>query len=684
MKVYTNDGMIPFKLQMIEVDELDTLQVGETAGGNDTVWNMIHYDVQLFGGVVLHQGKIAEMATGEGKTLVATLPVFLNALTGNGVHVVTVNDYLAKRDSEWMGPLYMFHGLSVDCIDKHQPNSDARRRAYLADITFGTNNEFGFDYLRDNMATNPKDLVQRAHNYAIVDEVDSVLIDDARTPLIISGPVPKGDDQLFEQYQPLVEKLVGVQRQLATQYLAEAKQMIASGDKEKVEQGFLQLYRSHKALPKNKPLIKYLSEQGIKSGMLKTEEIYMENNNKRMPEAVEPLYFVVDEKLNSVDLTDKGFAWLSKATSDPDLFVMPDITSAMSALETDSSLTDEERVMKKDQLYSDYAVKSERMHTLQQLLKAYTMFNRDDEYVIIDGEVKIVDEQTGRIMDGRRWSDGLHQAVEAKEHVKVQAATQTFATITLQNYFRMYHKLAGMTGTAVTEAGEFWDIYKLDVVEIPTNRPIARKDMNDRVYKTQREKYKAVIEEIEMLIKAGRPVLVGTTSVEIRQLCKTLDVEYHVIKTKIGEIVFEERKESSPCALCAKMRKGALNDYARQIGCNKVAYAHHMDDIIETMFLSMFYEGQFYSFAPVTHLDRSGITVIRPLMYVPEANVIGFLHKYHLPLVKNPCPADGETKREYVKQLVRQINLENPGVKKRIFHAICTGRIEGWNINGKQ
>ena len=489
-----------------------------TAGGNDTVWNMIHYDVQLFGGVVLHQGKIAEMATGEGKTLVATLPVFLNALTGNGVHVVTVNDYLAKRDSEWMGPLYMFHGLSVDCIDKHQPNSDARRRAYLADITFGTNNEFGFDYLRDNMATNPKDLVQRAHNYAIVDEVDSVLIDDARTPLIISGPVPKGDDQLFEQYQPLVEKLVGVQRQLATQYLAEAKQMIASGDKEKVEQGFLQLYRSHKALPKNKPLIKYLSEQGIKSGMLKTEEIYMENNNKRMPEAVEPLYFVVDEKLNSVDLTDKGFAWLSKATSDPELFVMPDITSAMSALETDSSLTDEERVMKKDQLYSDYAVKSERMHTLQQLLKAYTMFNRDDEYVIIDGEVKIVDEQTGRIMDGRRWSDGLHQAVEAKEHVKVQAATQTFATITLQNYFRMYHKLAGMTGTAVTEAGEFWDIYKLDVVEIPTNRPIARKDMNDRVYKTQREKYKAVIEEIEMLIKAGRPVLVGTTSVEISEM----------------------------------------------------------------------------------------------------------------------------------------------------------------------
>ena len=509
------------------------------AGGNDTVWNMIHYDVQLFGGVVLHQGKIAEMATGEGKTLVATLPVFLNALTGNGVHVVTVNDYLAKRDSEWMGPLYMFHGLSVDCIDKHQPNSEARRRAYLADITFGTNNEFGFDYLRDNMATNPKDLVQRAHNYAIVDEVDSVLIDDARTPLIISGPVPKGDDQLFEQYQPLVERLVGVQRQLATQYLAEAKQMIASGDKDKVEEGFLQLYRSHKALPKNKPLIKFLSEQGIKSGMLKTEEIYMENNNKRMPEAVEPLYFVVDEKLNSVDLTDKGFAWLASATSDPDLFVMPDITSEMASLEADTSLTDEERVMKKDQFYTEYAVKSERMHTLQQLLKAYTMFNRDDEYVVIDGEVKIVDEQTGRIMDGRRWSDGLHQAVEAKEHVKVQAATQTFATITLQNYFRMYHKLAGMTGTAVTEAGEFWSIYKLDVVEIPTNRPVARIDMNDRVYKTQREKYKAVIEEIEKLIQAGRPVLVGTTSVEISEMLSKMlqmrKIPHNVLNAKLHQ-----------------------------------------------------------------------------------------------------------------------------------------------------
>ena len=469
------------------------------AGGNDTKWNMIHYDVQLFGGVVLHQGKIAEMATGEGKTLVATLPVFLNALTGNGVHVVTVNDYLAKRDSEWMGPLYMFHGLSVDCIDKHQPNSEARRKAYQADITFGTNNEFGFDYLRDNMAVSPEDLVQRSHNYAIVDEVDSVLIDDARTPLIISGPVPKGDDQMYEQYQPLVEKLVNVQRQLATKYLAEAKQLISEGsNKDDVTKGFLQLFRSHKALPKNKPLIKYLSETGIKAGMLKTEAYYMENNNKLMPEATDPLYFVVDEKQKSVDLTDKGNDWIAEQVHDPSLFVLPDITSQLSALEADNSLSEEDKLNKKDELLTDYAIKSERVHTIQQLLKAYTMFNRDDEYVVLDGEVKIVDEQTGRIMEGRRWSDGLHQAVEAKEHVKVEAATQTFATITLQNYFRMYHKLAGMTGTASTEAGEFWDIYKLDVVEIPTNRPVIRNDMNDRVYKTKREKYKAVIEEIDL------------------------------------------------------------------------------------------------------------------------------------------------------------------------------------------
>ena len=493
-----------------------------TAGGNDLPWEMVHYDVQLFGGTVLHQGKIAEMATGEGKTLVATLPVFLNALTGNGVHVVTVNDYLAKRDSEWMGPLYMFHGLSVDCIDKHQPNSEARRKAYQADITFGTNNEFGFDYLRDNMAISPSDLVQRAHNYAIVDEVDSVLIDDARTPLIISGPVPKGDDQMFEEYQPLVEKLVGVQKQLATQYLAEAKQKISEGmeknDKKLTDEGFLALYRSHKSMPKNKPLIKYLSEEGIKSGMLKTEEVYMENNNRRMPEVVEPLYFVVDEKLNSCDLTDKGTAWLANQVNDKDLFVLPDITSQLSALEGDTSLTDEERINKKDEMLQHYAVQSERVHTLQQLLKAYCMFNKDDEYVVIDGEVKIVDEQTGRIMEGRRWSDGLHQAVEAKEHVKVEAATQTFATITLQNYFRMYHKLAGMTGTASTEAGEFWDIYKLDVVEIPTNKPVIRDDMDDRIYKTAREKYRAVIEEVVRLRNAGRPTLIGTTSVEISEL----------------------------------------------------------------------------------------------------------------------------------------------------------------------
>ena len=493
-----------------------------TAGGNDLKWEMIHYDVQLFGGVVLHQGKIAEMATGEGKTLVATLPVFLNALTGNGVHVVTVNDYLAKRDSEWMGPLYMFHGLSVDCIDKHQPNSEARRKAYQADITFGTNNEFGFDYLRDNMAISPQDLVQRSHNYAIVDEVDSVLIDDARTPLIISGPIPKGDDQMFEEYQPLVERLVNVQRQLATQYLADAKQKISEGqksnNKEMTEAGFLSLYRSHKALPKNKPLIKYLSEEGIKAGMLKTEEVYMENNNRRMPECIEPLYFVVDEKLNSCDLTDKGTAWLASQVNDAELFVLPDITTELSALEAEVGLSDQERVDKKDELLNHYAVQSERVHTLQQLLKAYCMFNKDDEYVVIDGEVKIVDEQTGRIMEGRRWSDGLHQAVEAKEHVKVEAATQTFATITLQNYFRMYHKLAGMTGTASTEAGEFWDIYKLDVVEIPTNRPVIRNDQDDRVYKTAREKYKAVIEEIVKMRNAGRPTLIGTTSVEISEL----------------------------------------------------------------------------------------------------------------------------------------------------------------------
>ena len=536
-----------------------------TAGGNDLKWEMIHYDVQLFGGVVLHQGKIAEMATGEGKTLVATLPVFLNALTGNGVHVVTVNDYLAKRDSEWMGPLYMFHGLSVDCIDKHQPNSEARRKAYQADITFGTNNEFGFDYLRDNMAISPADLVQRSHNYAIVDEVDSVLIDDARTPLIISGPIPKGDDQMFEEYQPLVERLVGVQRQLATQYLAEAKTLIGEGNKlieagnkkegqDKLDAGFLSLYRSHKAMPKNKPLIKFLSEEGIKSGMQNTENIYMENNNRRMPECVEPLYFVVDEKLNSCDLTDKGTAWLAKQVNDAELFVLPDITSELSALEAETGLSDQERLDKKDELLNHYAVQSERVHTLQQLLKAYCMFNKDDEYVVIDGEVKIVDEQTGRIMEGRRWSDGLHQAVEAKEHVKVEAATQTFATITLQNYFRMYHKLAGMTGTASTEAGEFWDIYKLDVVEIPTNRPVIRNDQDDRVYKTAREKYNAVIEEIVKMRESGRPTLVGTTSVEISELLSKMlsmrKIPHQVLNAKLHQ------KEADIVALAGQSTNG--------------------------------------------------------------------------------------------------------------------------------
>ena len=509
------------------------------AGGNEMTWNMVHYDVQLFGGVVLHKGKIAEMATGEGKTLVATLPVFLNALTGNGVHVVTVNDYLSKRDSEWMGPLYMFHGLSVDCIDKHQPNSDARRRAYLADITFGTNNEFGFDYLRDNMAISPKDLVQRQHNYAIVDEVDSVLIDDARTPLIISGPVPKGDVQLFEQLRPLVERLVEAQRGLATKYLADAKRMIASDDKNEVEEGFLALYRSHKCLPKNKALIKFLSEQGIKAGMLKTEEIYMEQNNKRMHEVTDPLYFVIDEKLNSVDLTDKGIDLITGNAEDPTLFVLPDIAAQLSELENETNLTDEERLAKKDALMTNYSIKSERVHTINQLLKAYTMFEKDDEYVVIDGQVKIVDEQTGRIMEGRRYSDGLHQAIEAKERVKVEAATQTFATITLQNYFRMYHKLSGMTGTAETEAGEFWDIYKLDVVVIPTNRPIARNDMNDRVYKTKREKYKAVIEEIEKMVQAGRPVLVGTTSVEISEMLSKMltmrKIQHNVLNAKLHQ-----------------------------------------------------------------------------------------------------------------------------------------------------
>ena len=563
-----------------------------TAGGNDLKWEMVHYDVQLFGGIALHQGKIAEMATGEGKTLVATLPVFLNALTGNGVHVVTVNDYLAKRDSEWMGPLYMFNGLSVDCIDKHRPNSDERRKAYNADITFGTNTEFGFDYLRDNMASSPQDLVQRRHNYAIVDEVDSVLVDDARTPLIISGPVPKGDDQMFEEYQPLVERLVDVQRKLATQYLADAKQKITQGQQmleagqkkegqEVLDEGFLSLFRSFKCMPKNKPLIKYLSEEGIKAGMLKTEEMYMENNNRRMPEAVAPLYFVVEEKLNSCELTDKGTDWLAAQVNDRDLFVLPDITSQLSELEADKSLTEEQRVDKKDELLNHYAVQSERVHTIRQLLKAYCMFNKDDEYVVIDGEVKIVDEQTGRIMEGRRWSDGLHQAVEAKEHVKVEAATQTFATITLQNYFRMYHKLAGMTGTASTEAGEFWDIYKLDVVEIPTNKPVIRNDQDDRVYKTAREKYRAVIDEIVEMRANGRPCLVGTTSVEISEMLSKMlsmrKIPHQVLNAKLHQ------KEADIVALAGQSTQGTAYVSADgQAFCDKPSALRHNQELAET------------------------------------------------------------------------------------------------------
>ena len=508
------------------------------AGGNEITWDMVHYDGQLFGGVVLHKGKIAEMATGEGKTLVATLPVFLNALTRNGVHVVTVNDYLSKRDSEWMGPLYMFHGLSVDCIDKHQPNSDARRKAYMADITFGTNNEFGFDYLRDNMATSPKDLVQRKHNYAIVDEVDSVLIDDARTPLIISGPIPRGEEQLFEMFRPNVEVVVNAQKELCQKLLIEAKKKMASDDPKVVEEGTVQLYRAYKGYPRSKALIKYLSEPGVKAQMLKTEEYFMSENMRHMHEATDELYMVIDEKNNSVELTDKGIDLLTGNSDDPQFFILPDIATELSQLDHMEG-TEEEKQAKKDEILANYSVKSERVHTINQLLKAYTLFEKDDEYVVIDNKVMIVDEQTGRIMDGRRYSDGLHQAIEAKERVKVEAATQTFATITLQNYFRMYHKLAGMTGTAETEAGEFWDIYKLDVVVIPTNRPIARIDMNDRIYKTKREKYNAVIEEIVRLTNAGRPVLVGTTSVEISELLSRMltlrKIKHNVLNAKLHQ-----------------------------------------------------------------------------------------------------------------------------------------------------
>jgi len=509
-----------------------------TAGGNLVTWDMCHYDVQLIGGVVLHKGKISEMATGEGKTLVATLPVFLNALTGNGVHIVTVNDYLAKRDSEWMGPLYMFHGLTVDCIDRHEPNSDERRKAYEADITFGTNNEFGFDYLRDNMATSPLDLVQRKHNYAIVDEVDSVLIDDARTPLIISGPIPKGDDQMFEELCPRVEKLVNLQRNLATNYLTDAKKLMKSEDKKEQEAGALALFRSYKALPKNNPLIKFLSEQGVRHTLIKTEEYYIAENNRNMYIATDPLYFVIDEKNNTIELTDKGIDILTGNSDDPRFFILPDVGSEMAEIEK-SATSDEEKQLKKDELLQRYAVKSEILHTINQLLKAYTLFEKDTEYVVIDNKVLIVDEQTGRIMDGRRYSDGLHQAIEAKERVKVEAATQTFATITLQNYFRMYQKLAGMTGTAETEAGEFWDIYKLDVVVIPTNQAISRNDIEDRVYRTKREKYNAVIEETIALVEAGRSVLVGTTSVEISELLSRMltlrKIKHNVLNAKLHQ-----------------------------------------------------------------------------------------------------------------------------------------------------
>ena len=518
------------------------------AGGNEIKWDMIHYDVQLIGGIVLHQGKIAEMATGEGKTLVATLPVFLRSLSKRGVHVVTVNDYLSKRDSEWMGPLYMFHGSTVDCIDKHEPNSDERRDAYNCDITFGTNNEFGFDYLRDNMAMTAQDMVQRKHYYAIVDEVDSVLIDDARTPLIISGPVPKGDDQLFNEYRSNVEKVVQAQRRLVTQLLSDAKTKIASDDKETRKEGAILLFRAFKGLPKNGALIKFLSQEGMKNLLLETEAYYLQDNSREMPFITDPLYFVIDEKNRSVELTDKGIDELTGKSNDPQFFVLPDIASQLSELE---HLTDiAEKQQRKDDLMQNYAIKAERVHTVSQLLKAYTLFEKDVEYVIDDNKIKIVDEQTGRIMEGRRYSDGLHQAIEAKEGVKVEAATQTFATITLQNYFRMYHKLAGMTGTAETEAGELWDIYKLDVVTIPTNRPIARFDLNDRVYKTKKEKYAAVIEEIVRLKNEGRPVLVGTTSVEISELLKRmLDMRHipcQVLNAKLHQ------KEAEVVALAGK------------------------------------------------------------------------------------------------------------------------------------
>lgn len=515
--------------------------------GHPIKWSMVHYDVQIIGGTVLHQGKISEMATGEGKTLVATLPAFLNALAGQGVHVVTVNDYLARRDSEWNGPLFEFHGLRVDCIDRHQPNTYARRQAYLADITYGTNNEFGFDYLRDNMAHSPEELVQRKHHFAMVDEVDSVLIDDARTPLIISGPVPRGDEQDFSELKPRVSRIVEAQKRLVTDLLNEAKKKITAGDK---KEGGLALFRAHRGFPKYKPLIKYLSETGIKTLMQETEKIYLAENQKLMPEADAPLYFTIEEKNNSIELTEKGLDYLTGSAEDPNFFVLPDLSIDLNAIEKDEELTDQQKLLKKEEVIRDYSIKTQRIHTIQQLLKAYSLFERDVDYVLMDGKVKIVDEQTGRIMEGRRWSDGLHQAVEAKENVKVEDATQTYATVTLQNYFRMYHKLCGMTGTAQTEAGEFWTIYKLDVVSIPTNIPISRKDEEDKVYRSVREKYNAVVDEIVELVGKGRPVLVGTTSVENSELLSRMltlrKISHQVLNAKQhqreAEIVAEAGK----------------------------------------------------------------------------------------------------------------------------------------------
>jgi preprotein translocase subunit SecA len=544
------------------------------AGGNEITWDMVHYDVQLIGGVALHSGKIAEMATGEGKTLVATLPVFLNALTGKGVHLVTVNDYLAKRDSEWMGPIYEFHGLTVDCIDKHQPNSEARRKAYNSDITFGTNNEFGFDYLRDNMAHSPAELVQRKHNYAIVDEVDSVLVDDARTPLIISGPIPKGDDQEFGEYKPKVERLVSAQRQLVNAaFSPRPKNSCSEGNTEKA--GF-KLLQAHKGLPKYKPLIKLLSEEGNKSLLLKTENHYMQEQSKNMHLVTDDLFFIIEEKLNSVELTEKGIDLITGSSDDPAFFILPDIGSEVAEIEK-SDMPDKKKLEVKDKMLQDYAVKSERIHTVNQLLKAYAMFEKEVEYVVMDNKVKIVDEQTGRIMEGRRYSDGLHQAIEAKENVKVEAATQTWATITLQNYFRMYNKLAGMTGTAETEAGEFWDIYKLDVMVIPTNRPIVRDDREDLVYKTKREKYNAVIDELVKLNQAGRPSLVGTTTVEVSELIskmlKIRKIPHNVLNAKLhqreAEVVAQAGKAGTVTIATNMAGRGTdikLSEEVRQAG----------------------------------------------------------------------------------------------------------------------